>query len=234
VPTTCLLLHGAGSCPATVRDLLGPACPPGSELVAPRLDGGVEDTVDAVRRAVAEAEDAGRPVALVGGVSLGAHAAALWAARSGAATPLVLAMPAWTGPPGEVAALTVAAAAEVRRLGRDAVLARLRTEHPGDWVVREHARGWLVRDETELVGALEAAGRSAGPTAVELAQVCGPVALVGLLDDPLHPTEVALAWAGSVRAATYGLVPRDAPGTDIGVLGRTARLLLEQQVSGSR
>jgi hypothetical protein len=101
-------------------------------------------------------------------------------------------------------------------------------------VLRVLARGWLVRDETELVGALEAAGRSAGPTAVELAQVCGPVALVGLLDDPLHPTEVALAWAGSVRAATYGLVPRDAPGTDIGVLGRTARLLLEQQVSGSR
>jgi hypothetical protein len=234
VRTTCLLLHGAGSCPETVRALLGPACPPGCEVVAPFLDAGVEETVEVVRREVVRATHADRPVSLVGGVSLGAHAAALWAARTGATTPLVLALPAWTGPPADVAALTAASAEELRRAGRDHVLARLEGEHPDDWVVRELARGWIARDEDTLVRALDAAGASAGPTLDELALVRGPAAVVGLHSDPLHPAAVALAWAEAIPVAGAALLARDAPGADRGVLGRTARGLLDQLVSGSR
>ena len=73
-----LLVHGAGSCPETALRLLAPAVPEGVEPVGVDGRGTVEEIVarlDAAARASA--------VALVGGVSLGAHAAALWSARGG-------------------------------------------------------------------------------------------------------------------------------------------------------
>jgi pimeloyl-ACP methyl ester carboxylesterase len=234
VSTTSLLLHGAGSCPATVRALLGPACPPGSRVVAPALDGGTTDTVELIAALVVEAAAAGRPVGLVAGISLGAHAAARWAAASGAAVPLGLVMPAWTGPPGQVAAATLAAAQEVDRVGREQTLARIGTEHPGDWVVAELARGWRSRDEDALVRALRAAGTSTGPTEEELAAVTGPAAVLALAEDPLHPEAVARSWAGLLPQGALEVVARDAPATDRGVLGTAVRRLLARQVSGSR
>ena len=76
---------------------------------------------------------------LLGGVSMGAHAAVLAALDDGAPAELaglLLALPAWTGEPGVVAAANGVQAAELRAVGTAAVLERVCREHPG-WVADE-------------------------------------------------------------------------------------------------
>ena len=226
-----VLLHGAGSCPETARRLLASAAPPGAEVVSPAWRGSVDDALDALAQAVA-----GRRVALVGGISLGAHAAALWAAAERCAEPLVLAMPAWTGAPDDVAAATLASADEVARRGSAAVLADLAadpaTTH--DWVLDELAQGWSTYpDDDALVTSLRRAARSAAPDVHELERLAGPVAVVALADDPLHPEAVARRWAAATPRARIAVVTRRAPADDRGVLGRAAALALSE-LSGSR
>ena len=75
VTRIALLAHGAGSCPETALRLLGPAVPDGVEARAVDSRGTVDDVV-----ACLDAAAAGHEVVLVGGVSLGAAAAALWSA----------------------------------------------------------------------------------------------------------------------------------------------------------
>jgi len=225
-----LLAHGAGSSPDVVRRLLAPCLPTDAEVVAPELRGGVESAV----RALAAAAD-GREVLLAGGVSLGAHALALLAARTGVDRPLVLAMPAWTGAPGDVAAATAAAAADLAVRGRAAVLSSLAADPltRDDWVRVELEAGWATYDEEDLVTALRAASVSPGPSLDELASVRAPVAVVALDDDPLHPASVAQQWAAAVPRSQLATVSRDAPAADRGALGRAAAIALER-LSGSR
>ncbi len=230
-----LLAHGAGSCPETVRGLLGPAVPAGAEAVAVDARGGVDDVVARLADSAR-----GHDVVLVAGVSLGAHAAALWSARGGRSSGLLLAMPAWTGPPDDVAALTASSAADVRARGRDAVLADIERTAPDDWVVAELRRGWATYDDdADLAAALLAALRSPGPTLAELARVDVPPAVVALADDPVHPEAVARAWADVIPGARLAVVSRHAPARDRGALGRAGRALLDTtrprgDVSGSR
>jgi pimeloyl-ACP methyl ester carboxylesterase len=230
-----LLAHGAGSCPDTVRRLLGPAVPEGVDTVAVDARGGVDDLVARLADAAAA-----RDVVLVAGVSLGAHAAALWAARGGRTAGLLLAMPAWTGPPGDVAALTAASAADVLARGRAAVLADLERTAPDDWVVAELRRGWATYDDdAELADVLRAAASSPGPTLQELALLDVPTAVVALAGDPVHPERVARAWAGAIPGAGLAVLDRRAPDGDRGALGRAGRALLDESrraggVSGSR
>ncbi|MDA8434951.1 MAG: hypothetical protein M0Z98_03070 [Actinomycetales bacterium] len=230
-----LLAHGAGSCPETVRRLLGPAVPDGVAAVAVDARGSVDDVVSRL------AESArGRDVVLAAGVSLGAHATALWSGHGGRAAGLLLAMPAWTGPPGDVAALTAASAADVLARGRQAVLADIEAAAPDDWVVAELRRGWATyADDAVLSTVLLAAARSPGPMLAELARLDVPTAVVALADDPVHPEAVARAWADAIPGARLAVVGRQAPARDRGALGRAGRALLAATrpaggVSGSR
>lgn len=224
-----LLAHGAGSAPVTVLRLLSPAVPTGVRTLALDARGSVDDVV---ARIAAAAED--EHVVLAAGVSLGAHAVALWAARGGRAGSLLLAMPAWSGPPAEVAALTAATADAVARRGADAVLAEVRaTAAPEDWVVEELAAGWAAYDDDALAAALRAAAASPGPTPDELATIAAPTAVVALADDPLHPEALATAWAAAVPGARLAVVGRQAPTRDRGALGRAGRAVLDG-LSGSR
>lgn len=223
-----LLVHGAGSCPATARRLLAPLVT--DRYVAPDVRGGTEETVAVVDALVREH----RP-SLLAGISLGAHALAVWAARTGATVPLALVMPAWTGAPDDVAAATSVAADDLAAHGRDGVLARLHDDPAarGDWVVAELARAWPTYTDAELVRALRSAAGSAGPGRDELRRVQAPTAVVALADDPLHPTAVAEEWARLIPGATITTVPRSAPGADPASLGRAAVEGLSR-LSGSR
>jgi pimeloyl-ACP methyl ester carboxylesterase len=230
VKQVAVLLHGAGSCPETAVRLLGDAVPEGVTVRAPAWRGSVADAVIAL-----DLEAAGTEPVLVAGLSLGAHAAARWAAGTGARVPLLLAMPAWTGVPGEVAALTSAAADDLAARGVAAVLAALAadpvTSH--DWVLDELARGWATYDEVGLVDALRAAASSAGPSLEDLSRIQAPAAVVALDDDPLHPRGVAEQWASAIDGARLTVVGRHQPLTDRGVLGRAgSRELLG--LNGSR
>jgi pimeloyl-ACP methyl ester carboxylesterase len=230
VERVVLLAHGAGSSPDVVRRLLAPCLPADAEVVAPELRADVESAV----RALAAAAD-GREVVLAGGISLGAHALALLAARTGADHPLVLAMPAWTGAPGDVAAATAAAAADLAVRGRATVLASIAADPltRDDWVRAELEAGWATYDDDELVTALRAASVSHGPSLDELGAVRAPVAVVALDDDPLHPASVAQQWAAAVPRSRFSSVARHAPAADRGALGRAAALALAD-LSGSR
>jgi hypothetical protein len=235
VSTLTLLLHGAGSCPETAYDLLSPVVAPGSRAETVDARGSVDAVATRLADTVLGREQEGHEVVRVAGISLGAHAAALWAARSATDVELVLVMPAWTGEPGPVAAATLSAADEVERLGSRTVLARLRTDPSTahDWVLDELERGWSGYDDSTLVTTLRAAGTSPGPTLDELRSIIAPAAVVGLADDPLHPEQVARDWASVLPLGRLTVVARTAPATDRGALGRAAAQVLTR-LSGSR
>ena len=234
MPSTAVLAHGAGSRPAVVRGLLAPACLGAAAVDAVDARDVVERVADRIHEAAAAAARAGRPVSIVGGISLGAHAAVRWALEQGGTAPaLLLVMPAWTGPPGAVAGLTAATADEIERDGSARVLARLRSDPAlsGDWVLHELERSWSDGDDAGLVRALRLAAASPAPSAEDLSRVrAAAVAVVALADDPLHPEDVAREWAEAIPGAVLATVPRLAPAAEPGVLGRVGRELL----SGSR
>jgi pimeloyl-ACP methyl ester carboxylesterase len=222
-----LLAHGAGSSIDAVRRLLG-GLAPGAAEIAVDSRGSALDVVDRLTTAAH-----GHRVVVAGGISLGAHAVALWAHPGGSAEGLVLALPAWTGEPGAVAALTRSTAQDVTTRGRDAVLAEIRGAAPDDWVTDELSTAWAGYTDAELVAALEAAASSAGPTLAELGTIRVPCAVVALADDPLHPLDVAEEWAAAIPRSRLVVVPRDAPLTQPDALARAGRRALAR-LSGSR
>lgn len=143
---------------------------------------------------------------LVGGVSLGAHAAAAWAAATGYTGRLLLVMPAWTGTPGRVAAASAAAAAEVERDGVTAVVGRVvAAAHP--WAAAAVARDWPRYGTEGLTTELRAAATAPAPTLAELGRIRATTHVIGLAGDPLHPVTVAKEWAAAVPGASLHVVP---------------------------
>lgn len=162
--------------------------------------------------------------ALVGGVSLGAHAAVRWAAsRPGSTGGLLLVMPAWTGPPDGVAAVSGSTAADLDAHGVEQVVARLRDIPDGvGWVLEELSRAWRHRGRTALVDELRGVAASPGPTETELAAVTVPCGVVALREDPLHPEYVARRWVAALPRAALETVGHAAVAADRQVLGIAA------------
>ena len=219
---TAVLLPGTGSDDTFVRSvfatalvavgagILTPAPRPGSDLVSAHL-------------AALDRYSEEGPV-LVGGISLGAHLAVEWALRNpGRCAGLLLALPAWTGSPdGAPAALAAAASAElVRSLGLPRALDAATADVP-EWLAVELRRAWTGYGEG-LAGSLEAAIRPS-PTAAELTALDIPAGVAGLLDDPVHPIEVARAWASALPRAALCTTRLAVLGTDPASLGRAAVL----------
>src|SRR5689334_24975456 len=118
------MLPGSGSDAVFLRSVFADALAAvGVDLVAPAPRRGA-DVVAGYRAAL---DAAGPGPVLVGGVSLGAHVAARWAAAAprGRVAGLRLALPAWTGPPCAAAGAVAAgwAAAQGRRGGGGAAVA---------------------------------------------------------------------------------------------------------------
>ncbi len=210
-----VLAHGSGSSGEFVRRVFGRACA-AAELELVTWDDRSGD-VDVV------AAELGRLVAataarVVGGVSLGAHAAARWAAGRDL-DGVLLALPAWTGPPDGTALLSSIAADDVARDGVDAVLRRL---EPAGWVGRELARAWRTYEPDRLVTALRTTAASPGPSLATLGRVHAPAAVVALAGDPFHPEAVARQWHGALRHARLAVLPPAEPAGDVAVLGDAA------------
>jgi pimeloyl-ACP methyl ester carboxylesterase len=189
------LLPGSGSSGDFIRRAFGPPlAAAGYRLVAPEPRPGA-DVVAAATAALAETVRRHR-VRLVGGVSLGAHVAATWAAAGAAGVDgLLLALPAWTGPPGPAAAAARVAASAVQRHGTAAALQVASAAGGTRWVVDELAAAW-PRYGVDLADTLRAAAAAPGPDRDELRRISLPVGLVGFRDDPMHPAEVTEEWAG--------------------------------------
>lgn len=243
---TALIAHGAGSSGDFVRRAFGPPLLEAGWRLASydlRGHGASSPVTDPGRLGLAEHVTDLRAVAratgatLLGGVSMGAHAAVfatiLAASQPGWAPEpagLLLALPAWTGAPDAVAAANALQAAELSAAGLPVVLERICRDHPG-WVADELAESWPRHDPASFVAVLTALARSSAPTPDELRSVQVPAGLVALSDDPMHPAAVAASWAEIMPVARLVRIPFDAPAADRAVLGRAA-LDAWQQAAG--
>ncbi|HSP39195.1 MAG TPA: alpha/beta fold hydrolase [Frankiaceae bacterium] len=230
---TAVLAHGAGSSGEFVQRAFGPPLraagwclvsydlrghgrsSPVRDPARLGLDRHVQDLLTVADRVGAT---------MLGGVSMGAHAAVL-AALDQRAPPnlvgLLLALPAWTGEPEAVAAANAVQAAELRAVGTSAVLTRVCRDHPG-WVADELAMSWPAHDQTAFASVLDALAMSSAPTDADLGQLPMPVGLVALDDDPMHPAAVAERWSRAIPRAELEHVGFDLPAGDRAVLGRAA------------
>jgi pimeloyl-ACP methyl ester carboxylesterase len=220
--TCAVLLPGSGSDEVFIRSVFACALAGvGVELVAPAPWRGA-DVVAGYRAAL---DAAGPGPLLVGGISLGAHVAARWAAAAprGRVAGLVLALPAWTGPPRTAPAAVAArwTAMQARTGGVRAAVAA--TAGAPSWLVAELGRAWAGYGDG-LAPALEAAASSPAPTTAELAGIAVPVGVAALVDDPVHPLGVAQEWHAALPTSALVTTTLAAFGADPGALGRAAVL----------
>ncbi|MCV7358203.1 alpha/beta hydrolase [Mycolicibacterium fluoranthenivorans] len=161
-----------------------------------------------------------RNIIAVGGVSIGAAVATSWALAHPAHTVAVLvALPAWTGPPdGAPAALSARHTAQLLRTdGLAATVATMRASSPS-WLGEELTRSWLAQWPA-LPDAMDAAAGHVSPTSAELATLPVPMGVAAATDDPIHPVDVALEWVAAAPHAALRTVTLHEMGTDPGALG---------------
>jgi pimeloyl-ACP methyl ester carboxylesterase len=230
-----LLAHGAGSSARFVADAFSvPMAAAGYRLVTYDLRGHAGssparssadhhlDVHAADLAAVAVSIDA--EVEVVGGVSLGAHAAVRAVAANGVATSAVLAcLPAWLGRAVADHGPHAVVAAEVAAHGVDGMLARLRTEAElPPWLRHTLLTDYPRHDAASLAAALTALDGGEAPRVEELQGLAVPTAVVGWADDPGHPLEVAQAWAAHAERGCLVTLDLDAMGDGVTALGRAA------------
>jgi pimeloyl-ACP methyl ester carboxylesterase len=222
--TTALLVPGSASTGDFVARAFAPLLTDVTDLITVADRTGRAAAISgALERAAADVRSRGEQLAAVIGVSIGAHAAALWASGHPKPTDpglLVLAMPAWTGPPGPTAAFTMAAVERIASRGIAAELADLQRDFGGDWVVTELVAAWSSADESDLLASLSGTATSPAPTLAELAAIRAPTVVLALADDPMHPVEVARTWSTAIPGAALAQVGRFEPARDVGVFGR--------------
>lgn len=198
---TVLLLPGTASDEVFVRSVFAePLSQVGAVLTAPRVRT-LSERLTAIENA-----SAGHPI-VVGGVSLGAHVAASWAVRNpDRCAGLILALPAWTGAPnGAPAAQAAKVSAEiVTNHGLETAL-----QGTSGWLRAELDRAWRGYGD-QLVPHLEEAAESPAPTLDELKTLDVPTGIVGCTDDPVHPIDVAEAWAEAIPRAVLKTTTLDA------------------------
>lgn len=217
---TAVLLPGTGSDEVFVTAVFaGPLEAAGMRLVAPRPHAGSEL---AERQLTALDEAAARygPI-VVGGISLGAHLAAEWAAAHPTlCAGLLLAMPGWYGPAGEApGSVTARLSAEaVDAHGVDAALAEATKDVPA-WLATELGRAWR-RAGDGLADSLRVAVRRPAPTLELLGRITAPAGVTGCVDDPVHPFEIAQRWADALPVAELRSVTFAELGADPATLGR--------------
>lgn len=234
---TAVVLPGSGSDDHFVRRAFaGPLLALGIPLLAPAPRPGravVEGYREALDAAAARAAAQGQAL-LVGGVSLGAHVAARWAAQRVAQRPadagpaclagLLLALPAWTARPGDApaAAAARATAALVRASGVAGAVRAARAGAPA-WLADELDRAWSGYGD-HLADTLDAAAAEPGPDETALARLTVPAGVVAVVDDPVHPVAVARRWCASMPRARLVRTRLATLGADPAVLGRAAVL----------
>lgn len=230
-----LVAHGAGSSARFVAEAFaGPLTTAGYRLVTYDLrghaaSGPARATVDhhldvhaADLIAVAASIDA--EVAVVGGVSLGAHTAARAVASGKVAPQIALAcLPAWLGHAPAGVGPHAAIAAEIAHHGVDGMLVRIRSDATlPAWLRDTLLTDYSRHDPASLTAALTALDGGEAPDAAELGRLTVPLAVVGWPDDPGHPLEVAQAWAAHVEPARLVVVEFGEMATGVAALGRAA------------
>jgi pimeloyl-ACP methyl ester carboxylesterase len=228
---TAVLLPGTGSDEVFVRSALEvPVSALGVRLEMPAPVPGAS-LAEAYLAALDRAAERGPVIA--GGVSFGAHLAALWAVRNpGRCAGLLLALPAWSGPPADAPAALAArySAADVRARGLPAALASAVNGVPA-WLAAELTRAW-TRHGDDLADSLEAAAACAAPELADLAALDVPAGVAAFTDDPIHPLPVAEAWAAALPRGVLRSLRIETMRADVESLGRAAVLAYLRSAGG--
>lgn len=215
-----VIVHGAGSTCAAAAELLG-IDSAGDTLNLEDRSGDTDILVERLHDAVGLAG----PDTTVVGVSLGAHAIALWAAeraRRGAPVlgQLVCALPAWMGPPGlaegpampplsaSSAAATALAGERIAADGIAATLSRLQADPASADVLRLLQMSWSEYSDDVLATCLATASTGQAPDPDALRAIREPVAVLAWEHDPLHPASVAREWSRHLRRSTIAVASR--------------------------
>jgi pimeloyl-ACP methyl ester carboxylesterase len=221
-----VVAHGVGSSARfVVEAFAAPVLAAGGRLVAYDLRGhgassGTPDPADQrlddhVADLAALVAGLPAPPVVLGGISLGGHAAVRAAVRGVATSAVLACLPAWTGASVPGAGPHAAVAAEVRRIGIGRVIARLRADGAlPAWLRETLVTDYSRHDPASLTAALLALDGGQAPSEDELRDLgATPLAVVGWPDDPGHPLAVAARWSS--------LAPRGGLGrleiTDLGV-----------------
>jgi pimeloyl-ACP methyl ester carboxylesterase len=231
---TAVVLPGSGSDEVFVRSAFArPLALVGVRLVAQPPRPGPELVRHQLTALDAAARRHGR--VLAGGVSLGAHLAAEWAAANPrACAGLLLALPGWTGAPGHAPA-AVAALASAESVRRDGLGQALETATSGvaGWLADELRRAW-PRYGDGLADSLQAGASHPAPDQATLRGITAAAGVVACSDDPVHPAAVAAAWASALPSAALLRTTLDVLGEDREALGRAAVLAWLRARAGRR
>lgn len=229
---TVVVLPGTGSDEVFARAAFaGPAAAARLRLVTPRPQHGPR----LAEHQLAALDTAARrhgPI-VVGGISLGGHVAAEWAAANpDRCAGLLVALPGWHGAagaaPGSLAAGVSADAVAAR--GVDAALAGATAGVP-EWLADELNRAWR-RAGADLVDSLRVAVHRAAPTLAALSRITAPAGVVGCVNDPVHPVDVARQWAAALPAGRLHTITLAELGADRAVLGSAALGALRASTAG--
>jgi len=147
------------------------------------------------------------PVAVVGGVSLGAHAA-VRAVTTGTSAGAVLAcLPAWIGLAAPGHGPHAATAARITAEGIQPTIAELRADRALiPWLRAALLADYPRHDPASLEAALCALDGAEAPSIEELRGLGPPLAVIGWPDDPGHPLAVARRWRDLVPRAALTTV----------------------------
>lgn len=241
-----VIAHGVGSSPRFIREAFAaPLAALGCRLVAYDLRGHGASTPltdPADHRFELQVDDltvVARHVgaSLIGGVSLGGHAAAAVAAGGHVDLDgLIVCLPAWTGRARAGEGPHALVAAEIRSVGVDAMLRRVRTDDTVvPWLRELLDRDWRTHPADSLAAALISLDGGDAPTGDGLSRIEVPTGVVGWPDDPGHPLEVALAWTAAMRNAELVTMSLDGMADGKTAMGAAAvRALSRTSFAGPR
>lgn len=232
-----VMAHGVGSSARFLLDAFGdPFARSGLRLIAYDLRGhggsgparsAAEHRLEAHAADLATIADL-VGATMVGGVSLGGHAAVAAAGSVPDIETVLACLPAWTGRavPGQGPHAAVAAAVEREGIGA-MVDGFDRDETLEPWLREVLMRDWSSADASSLAAALSALDGGLAPTEADIRALSARLAVVGWVGDPGHPFDVAVDWAhwaprGHLEAIAIG----DLNG-DLAALGRAAVAALD-------
>jgi len=174
--------------------------------------------------------------AVVGGISLGGHAAVRLVASGTVVPGAVLAcLPAWTGTAAPGEGPHAAVAAQVAAIGIGGILAQLREDVGlAGWLRRTLVTDYARHEPASLEAALRALDGGDAPTPTELARLMVPLAVVAWPDDPGHPLAVAQRWVALAPRAALVTVTIGGLEAGVGQLGEAAVTAVTGRWTASR
>ncbi len=163
------------------------------------------------------------PVAVVGGVSLGAHAAVRAVASGTRAGAVLACLPAWLGHAPLGHGPHAAMAARIAREGIGPTIDALRTDGAlAPWLRATLLADYPRHDPASLEAALGALDGAEAPSVAELRGLVPPLAVIGWPDDPGHPLAVARRWSDLAPRSALATVTIASLEGQLSRLGRAA------------